>query len=251
MTQPQRNSYMSGVIPLGRAIILVIATVAGLAAHLRAQTGVGSTDPHRRAVSISLDAGSYPDAFSTRCGTDKSVGAGLGMGLGAIARPRSGVILEAELRGSWMPDNFGCSDSPGIAPIGQDTYESRPGFRYDVGTPGMPLLRSLVRAGLETPVGLPLIRATVGAGVLWNGHPAPIGSLALGVGTRGRATRFYLEMERDISRARATETRNRYRAEANGDQTPLGSTVVPRVTHPSWTTLHLGVEMPVGRSERP
>lgn len=226
------------------AVVVGAAGVVAVAGSLGAQTAPPVADPHRHAIALSVDAGSYPDAFSTRCGQQNNGGAGFGAGIGLITRPRHHLMLEGEVRGSMMPVGFGCDLPLLVVPVDSNVYETRPGFSYPTGTPSLPLLRSLMRIGIEGPSAGPLLHATVGAGVIWSGHPAPLGSIAIGAGSRGPGARFYVELERDVSRLRATEIRNRFRADSAGE-IPLGTFNVVRVLHPAWTTLHLGLELPM------
>jgi hypothetical protein len=214
------------------------------AASSSAQQGL-SPDAHRHAFAISGDVGGFPDAFSTRCG-DKSIGgAGFGWGASAIDRPRHSVVIQGDFRTSWMPNIFGCSAVGHVDQIGPDVYETRPGWQAIPGTPSLPLIRTLIRVGLESPSDVaPIVRAMVGAGVIWAGHPAPLGSLSLAVASSNRGTRVFGEFEYDISRAREWETRDRFRVDSTGE-IALGTFVVGRVEHPVWPTLRAGIEMSV------
>ena len=214
--------------------ILVTALAAGASAQ--------ESDPHRHAVALSADAGAFPDAFSTVCGTQNTGGAGFGAGLSVIDRPRPSVIIQGELRASWMPVGFGCDLVLRISEVGPGVYETRPGYIPRPGSPNLPLARTLIRAGLETRdhVG----RVTIGAGMIWATHPAPLGSLAVGLASSNRGTRVFGEFEYDISRVRETETRNRFRADSTGE-TSLGTNVVSRIAYPTWPTLRIGIEVPL------
>jgi hypothetical protein len=197
-----------------------------------------------------VDAGGFPDAFSTRCGSEEESrngggAGGFGAGISAIHRPRSLFIVEGEVRASMMPVGFGCDLLLRIVEVAPGIYETRPGFGPVPGTPGMPMLRTLFRAGLETPRDVvPIFRATVGAGVIWNGRPAPLGSFAVAVSSSNPGVRFYGELEKDITRIRETETRNRFHADSTGE-TAVETSVVSAVFHPTWLTLHLGIEMAI------
>lgn len=226
------------------AVILVLARSLG------AQLRQSSVDPHQHAIALSVDAGSFPDAFSTRCGTTNSGGAGFGAGVGVINRLRHRLIVEGEVRGSIMPNVFGCDLPLRLVQVDSNVYETRPGFTYPAGTPSLPLLRTLMRFGIEGPDDGPLFHATVGAGVVWSDHPAPLGAIAIGVGSRGPGARFYAELERDVSRVRGTEARQRFREDSTAS-TPLGIAEFRRALYPSWTTLHLGFEFPLVASRSP
>ena len=216
-----------------------------LAAALAASASAQSSDPHRHAFAVSGDVGGFPDAFSTRCGDGSDHPGGFGAGITAIDRPRPSLIVEGELRASWMPDVFGCKANLRVEEVGPGVYESRPGLQPIPGTPGLKLVRTLVRAGLESPSDVsPIVRAMIGGGVIWGGHPAPLGSLTVAVMSSNRGMRTFGELEYDISRARETETRNVFRVDSTGE-TPLGTHVVERVAHPTWVTLRIGVEAPI------
>ena len=214
---------------------------AALPTSVVAQTPAG-VDPHSRALTVSVDAGAYPDEF-TRAGSNAACGspAGLGAGVSGIDRPRSGVFLEGELRASLALVLQGCDvalvymPAPGVyAPLG---------FQPVSGTPVMPLVRTLVHGGFETPpeISPVVVRGSVGVGMIWNAHPAPIGALKLGVSSRGSGTRIYAELERDVTRVRETEAL--FRPDTVGDLMPIGT--VTQVAHPVWTTLRIGIEMPL------
>jgi len=105
----------------------------------------------------------------------------------------------------------------------------------------MPLLRTLLHAGIETPPSFPLmLRATVGVGMIWNAHTAPVESMTIGAGSNSPGARFFTELERDVSRARMTVTTTELR--------PTGSfttSVASEVAHPAWMALRVGVEWPL------
>ncbi len=216
-----------------------------LAAAVGAQSLSAPVDPHRNSLALSLDAGGFPDAFSTRCGDLTGAGGGgFGAGLSVIHRPRPAFFVEGELRGSWEPDVFGCDLVLPIEQVSPGVYETRPGYAPVGGTPGLPLLRTLLRAGLETPPNIaPILRATLGGGMIWSGRPTPLGSLALAVSSSNRGTRVYAEFEENVARVRGYETRDRFRADSSGE-TPLGAVVVGKTAAATWGTLHLGIEVP-------
>ena len=178
-----------------------VALICVLTSGGHAQT-VGE-DPHRLAVALSADVGPYPDAFTVRCGTaPNSAGDGAQIGLGggvlAIDRPRSMVFVEAEVRASVYRGSA-CGGNAGDGP------EVRTTFLPVAGTPGMPLVRTVLHTGIETPPSSPLIlRATVGAGMIWSARTAPLGSVTIGAGSNNPGPRFFTELEWDVSRARMT-----------------------------------------------
>ncbi len=200
-------------------------------------------DPHSRAVTFSVDVGAYPGEF-THPGSNSACpnAFGVGAGVSAIDRPRSAVFLEAELRATMkaqFPNTcdvvLGYTQAAGLF--------SELGFQPVSGTPVMPLVRTLLHGGFETPSELSpvIVRGTVGFGMIWNAHPAPIGAVTLGVSSRGPATRFYAELERDVTRIRESEAL--FRSDTTGRLIPAGTS--GQVAHPVWTTLRIGIEMPL------
>ncbi len=225
-----------------RASVLVLISVPAIRAIAQAPT----LDPHRNAVALSFDVGSFPDAFSTRCGSLDGGGGGFGAGISAIHRPRPAIIVEGDLRASWMPIGFGCDLPLEIVQISPNVYETRPGYGPVAGTAYLPLVRTLLRVGVETPPTIaPIVRATIGAGMIWSGHPTPLGSLALGVSSSNSGPRVYAEFEENISRVREYEPRARFSVDSTGNETPLGVFVAGKTAFPGWGTLHLGLELPI------
>jgi hypothetical protein len=218
-----------GLLGIASATTIVAQTLAGV-------------DPHRHAFALSVDVGAYPEEFTRpaipACGSPPGVGAGLSV----IDRPRSAVFLEGELRASMAEQWFqGCdvalvfTPAPGVySPLG---------FQPVKGTPVMPLLRTLVHGGLETPREFSpvIIRGTIGVGMIWNVHPTPIAALRLGLSSRRAGTRLYAELERDVTRVRETESL--FHADSTGSLIPAGS--ASQVAYPTWATLRIGVEMPI------
>jgi hypothetical protein len=199
-------------------------------------------DPHSRAFALSIDAGAYPDEFTDRRHLACSNKAGVGVGLSAIDRPRAALFFEGEVRASRAVQLFSSCDVALVFMPAPNVY-SPSGFEPVSGTPVMPLLRTLVHGGFETPRDfMPLIiRGTVGIGMIWNAHPAPIGAWKLGVSSRGPDARIFAELERDVSRVRETEAL--FRIDSIGGLVPFGTT--SQVAHPVWTTLHVGIELPL------
>ncbi len=218
-----------------------------LAAPCASQAAAGSPDPHRHAIAVSAEAGTLPVVFGGgQCGDDGYThGPGFGLAVSALDRLGSIVFLGADVGVSAAAMAFGCK-AIGRAPVevAPGIWETRPGFFASPGTPHSPLVRSLLRAGLETPSDHPAIfRATIGGGFIWSSRPAPLasGSIALSSGSDGK--RAFVELEHDITRVRQVETRFRYRQDSTV-QTPLGSSVVTERIHPTWTTLRMGLELP-------
>jgi hypothetical protein len=231
--------------PLAAAAVVLLALLA--APPLRAQTA--PADPYRRALDLSLGVGPLPDAFTSQCGKTNLGGAGAGLGAGLVFRPRRGVILRADGDVTAEPIGSGCDLLIQLVEVEPGVFESRPGVSYPAGTPSAPLARTLLRAGIETPPGRLPLRATVGGGVVWGRRSLPLGAITLGTGTRGRRWRLNAELEHAVSRTSAEERRQRMRATPGGF-TDLGTTVLRRVRYPRWTTLRLGVELPLAGGGR-
>jgi hypothetical protein len=212
-----------------------------IALHISAQSR--TLDPHSRAVTFSVDVGPYPDEF-THAGSNSACAnsIGVGAGISAIDRPRSGVFLEVELRATMkaqLPNTcdvvVGYTPAPGVF--------SELGFQPVSGTPVMPLVRTLLHGGFETPrdISPVIVRGTLGVGMIWNAHPAPMGALTLGASSRGPGMRFYAELERDVTRIRESEAL--FHSDTTGRLIPVGTS--DQVAHPVWTTLRIGIEMPL------
>jgi hypothetical protein len=212
-----------------------------IAFNVSAQSG--TLDPHSRAVTFSVDVGPYPDEF-THPGSNSACpnAFGAGAGMSAIDRPRSAVFLEAELRATMKVQFPNTCDVVVIYTPAPGVY-SPLGLQPVSGTPVMPLVRTLLHGGFETPSELSpvIVRGTVGFGMIWNAHPAPIGALTLGFSSRGSGTRFYGELERDVTRIRESEAL--FRSDSTGRLIPVGTSI--QVAHPVWTTLRIGIEMPL------
>jgi hypothetical protein len=218
-----------------------------LAAPCASQAPAGSTDPHRHAIAVSADVGTIPTVFGGgQCGNDGYTHTPeLGLGVSALDRPRSIVFFGAELRASTVPNVFGCKAfARGPVEVAPGVWENRPGFFASPGTPHSPLVRTLLRAGLETPARAgPIFRASVGGGVIWSSRPAPVAAGSIALSSGGEGKRAFVELEHDITRVRQAESRFRYRQDSTV-QTPLGTSVVTERIHPTWTTLRLGLELP-------
>jgi hypothetical protein len=218
-----------------------------LAAPCASQAPAGSTDPHRHAIAVSAEAGTLPVVFGGgQCGDDGYVhGPAFGLGVSALDRPGSIVFLGADVGASAAAMALGCKlFARGPVEVAPGVWETRPGFYASPGTPHSPLIRSLLRVGLETPSDRSAIfRATIGGGFIWSSRPAPVaaGSIALSSGSDGK--RAFVELEHDVTRVRQVETRFRYRQDSTV-QTPLGTSVVTERIHPTWTTLRMGLELP-------
>jgi len=128
--------------------------------------------------------------------------------------------------------------------IGPNEFESD-GTTFPNGVPVRPFVRNALHIGVETsPESPSLLRATVGAGMIWTGKRTPFASVGIGGGSRGRGARFYWDVETSVCAVRIGETNTRFRMDSNVE-TVLSSTTVSHVEHPFWTALHIGLEMPV------
>ena len=194
------------------------------------------------AFGAGLEASSVPDAFSTRCDNQGTLGWGIG---GSVAyRPAGPFVIAGDVHMVRSTFPTGCDLMLELVQVAPGVWETRPDPVYSAGVPRLPLMRSSVRMGLETPSRLPLVRLSLGTGAFWSGCPTPYGLAAIGVGTRGKAARFYAELEEDVSRVRGVEHRQRFREDSTGE-VALGTVDVPMLLHPHWGMVHAGVEIPL------
>lgn len=195
----------------------------------------------RWAFSAALDAGALPDEFSSRCG---NAGApSVGGGIGVLFHPRQWLVLESDTRASAIPLAVGCKAiAPAPIQIGPNEWES-PVARNFGHAPMPPLARTALRVGFETTNGVPVVRATVGSGLIWSKSPSPFQVATIGLGSRGRLARFYSELEWGVARTRVNDSRATYHIDSVGS--PIFDTRTSSfvVLHPRWTTLHVGVEL--------
>jgi hypothetical protein len=235
-------SFGRSTIGMARALGSASLLAATPATSIMAQTPI-VVDAHSHAIALSVDAGSYPHQFTEpRSNPACRSKFGVGAGISAIDRPRPGVFFEAELRGTMSAQLPSACDVVLIYTPASGVY-SPTGFRPVAGTPVMPLLRTLVHGGFETPreISPVVVRGTAGVGMIWNAHPAPVAALTLGVSSRRPGTRIYAELERDVTRVRETEAL--FRPDSMGTLVPVGT--AGQVAHPVWTTLRIGIEMPL------
>jgi hypothetical protein len=151
-----------------REVTSVVAFSVTVAAPCVSQAAAGSTDPHRYAIAVSADAGTLPVVFGGgQCGDDGYThGPGFGLGVSLLDRPGSIVFLGADVGASAAVMALGCKAfARGPVEVAPGVWETRPGFYASPGTPRSPLIRGLLRAGLETPSDRSAIfRATIGGG---------------------------------------------------------------------------------------
>ncbi len=215
----------------------------------------------RLAWDVSAGAGAMPDVFGSRCGAgDRTSSGGVLLGVAGRWRLPPLVVLEAELSTGASTFAKGCDAvlRATATPLGDGRVAEREFAGYTVETRDPAFWAASLRAGVETPEraprGVPLLRATAGAGLVRSAaKPAlePLVVLAAGVGTRGRGARVMLEGEwthfRADARERltivrpatATSPRVVERASERGIRLPQG-----------WTVARLRVEFPVGPRRR-
>jgi hypothetical protein len=227
--------------------------VAFLACHVAQVVGpvlaaqdVNASGRNRWALAVTLDAGRMPDDFGNQCGSGAMDVAGGGATL--LFRPRPGLVAGVDTRMSGRFPPLGCKTIlPGPTPIGPNEFENWAPKGYPNGVPSTPFLRNALHVGLETP-NSPLLRATVGGGMIWSGRYLPFGTVAIGGSTPGRV-RLHWGLETCMTRVRVREEHTRYFLDtATFTQTPLPSRVRSYVETLKWTALQLGVEVPVAGS---
>lgn len=242
---PQRRRTSRLPRELSRAVGLIVA-LAGPGAAQRASAASGG---HRHAFTVSADAGSLPSVFQNPGCGDVTYGHDpeLGVGASLIQRFTSGFFLAADVRASSGVVAVGCKAIvPAPIEVGPGVWETRYGFRPAPGTPQVPLIRNLLRAGVETPADHPaIVRVVIGGGLIWSRRPAPMATASVALGSSGEGRRVFLEAEQDIAWVRVAESRSQFRQDSIGAPTPIADFVVTRKTHPSWTTVRLGFEWPL------
>ena len=214
--------------------------LCGFARRGVAQVG----EPRARwALGLAADIGGVSDAMAAQCGYGHGGSPMLGAGAALLFAPRSWLIMAGDLRMSGTLLT-GCKLSiPAAVYLGDNQWEY-PVYRDYRNVPTSPLTRSAVRIGVQTPPGLPLLRATVGGGLLWSSTPAPFGAATVGIGSRGTHVRFYAEFEADVARVRVFETRTRFHVDSVRGPVVDSRTTTPVVIHPRWGAMHIGVELP-------
>jgi hypothetical protein len=149
-------------------------------------------------------------------------------------------VLEADVRRSWL---MPCGDVITLPPpVAQSTFRTETIYPSDL--PRLPLLRTAIRLGIETPQRYPLVRATFGGGAVLSDGRAFFGTAALGVGTRSAGTRVFAELETSVSRASVEAVYTT--VTQDGSAYTTDARAVREVAHPMWTSLHVGVEFPLG-----
>jgi hypothetical protein len=168
----------------------------------------------------------------------------IGAGVSVLFHARPWLVLSSDTRGSAVPA-AGCKLTvPAPRQIGANQWESAVSRNFGT-VPTPPLLRSAVRVGVETAERGPLLRATVGGGLLWSSSPAPFGTATVGLGSRGKTVRFYSEVEASVARVRVTDTQSFYHFDSTNNPVIDTRRTTPIVLHPRWVAVHIGVEVPV------
>jgi hypothetical protein len=231
-----------------REVTSAIGFSVALAALGSAQTTGAAPDPHRHAIVASADAGALPAVFGDPgCGdVGNDQVPELGLGASLIARPTSSVFLAADVRASTGIVAIGCKGTiPAPIEVAPGVWETRFGFRSAPGTPQVPLVRNLLRAGFETPSNHAAVaRATIGGGLIWSRRPAPMAAASIALSSAAPGRRLFVELEQDITWVREAENRSQFRQDSTV-RTPLSDFVVTRKNHPTWTTARLGFEWPL------
>jgi hypothetical protein len=208
----------------------VLCTLSVLPTGVVAQQ---ASDAHNIGIVLAGGLTALPDALSTQCGRFEGPSGGTGGPEGAAAllvHVRRWFVVQADTRVVYNLPLPGC---PEIGVSVDTVFASR--LRHE------PLATSAVRAGLETPPGLPLFRVTAGLGVAWGVQPLPLAVMAIGWSTRGKGARFLIEGERAQTRVRGEEVYHMNR--------PQPDVTRPVVVYPAVQTLRMGVELPL-RSDR-
>jgi hypothetical protein len=241
---PRRRRFRST-----REVSGVIGLCLTLVAPCAAQGTLVSSDPHRHAIVVSTDGGALPSVFQDPgCG---DVGGDhvpeLGLGASLVDRPTSSFFLSADVRVTGAAVAVGCKgEIPPAIQVAPGVWETRFGFRAAPGTPQVPLIRNLLRAGFETPSNLRIIaRATLGGGLIWSRRPAPMAAAAIALSSAAAGRRVFVDLEQDVSWIREVENRSQFRQDSTGARTPLADFSVTRRSHPTWTTARFGFEWPL------
>jgi hypothetical protein len=207
-----------------RASFAVVAGLLIMGAEIGAQE---ARDPR---VGLALLGGvaSVPDALGAQCGRN---GGGSGGGVegsaAVVVRPWRWMIVQGDTRVAQQLVPNGCT----LVLFAVDTSYEASGRRE-------PFATSTLRLGVETPRGMPLVRATAGIGRVWGSPTLPVAMLGVAAGTRGRRLRFLVEAERLQTRVPAEEVLNDF---------PQSERRRPIVVRPVWHSVRLGVEVPLVR----
>jgi hypothetical protein len=184
-----------------------------------------------------LDAGSLPDAFTSRCGRSLDGALGTGVYLGVRAS-RGAFVGQVDTRLVWENMATGCDLSLRIVRVGDNLFEHR-WIEFD-GLPSVPFALSSIRAGAELRTGSVRLAGMGGAGVVWARRPLPAGLVA-GSASIGRGTRaLFVEMDLTQPHLRTTESRARFRPTPDGDE-DLGTADVDITLRPTMFTVRAGL----------
>ncbi|HEY0930752.1 MAG TPA: hypothetical protein VGE27_12600 [Gemmatimonas sp.] len=191
---------------------------------------IGAQETARRRVGLGLTGAvtTLPDVFVSQCGVGNT-GGGAGIaGAGALLfRPWNWIAMQADVSATLPTIKAGCV---GLVSAVRIDYDHKDFID--------PVFLSTARIGLETPPGLPLVRATIGAGYVLGGTQPPLTVWGFATGTRGQGKRLLIEWDRFRTRVNAAEVRS------NG---LVDTSSTPMVVRPRWSALRIGVELPLKR----
>ena len=190
---------------------------------------------------LALDLGNIPDAFTSRCGRELGGPPSRGAYVAAAVRFGRSLFVQGDTRGVQQVRDGGCTADLPIVMLGDNLYETRPGFEFSPSTPAAPLLMSTLRGGFE--FGPAVLRTNVkgGGGVVWGGRkiPVAVGSLGAAFGRSKHA--LYVELEMAQAWVRAYEPREVFRHDSNGAPAVVSRSVVHRMLKPSFFALRAGL----------
>ena len=215
--------------------------VLGAFALLTASAGadVRAQVPRGWAVTLGLDAGVLPDAFTSRCGRSRTGMEGLsGFGSVRYQPAEAGPYIQLDLRVA-RAENGACTLDLPVVMLSPTEYETRPGVSYSPAIPRSPFGASVVRVGAERRLRAVAAGIYAGAGLAWARRPVALGAAGLSLGVGRGPLRWTLEGERTLAWVGGAETRSR-RALGPPDR-ELGQRVI-RNHHPQpWTVVRVGL----------
>lgn len=229
---------------LRRQLVVCSAAVMCVVAQLAGAQGAEGGIANRWMLGVAADMGVLPDELSSQCADGTDGLPMIGAGIAVLFHARPWLVVSTDTRGSAVPA-AGCKlVVPAPTQIGANQWASAVGRNFGR-APTPPLLRSAVRGGVETTGGGPLVRASVGGGLLWSTSPAPFATAALGLGSRGNTVRFYGELEASVARVRVNDAQTFYHFDSTNNPVIDTRRNTPVVLHPRWAAVHIGVELPL------
>jgi hypothetical protein len=197
----------------------------------------------RWAVQVGGDAGTVPSA-GRGCYADTTVPV-VGGGFGILHRFGERFVAIADTRWSGTFD-IGCKLTiPAPRIIGPNQFETgTPRLDYPWGKPRTGYPRTGLRVGIEPSIPWLRARATAGGGFFW-GMRSPFATAALEASTPGRRLRVVFGVETSRAWMRVNREYTRWEASEGGTTTVLPSRFDSRVDGSGWTTVRLGLEMPL------